>query len=253
MALRRILGLQARYLRLGRLGGFCAGFRAIAERALVRTLGGRGGRECPLCGWRGPLFLSAYYFDRFRTGAFCPGCGAAERHRTLKIVLERELSGFFREKRRRVLDVAPIRRARELFRFASVDYVSFDYESPLAQVHGDLRKTCFPDACFDFVLCYHVLEHIREERAAVGEIFRVLRPGGVAILQVPWERGLAKTVEYAAPREEEEGHVRRYGRDVAERWRRAGFQPKFSEMTLDPALVRRHGLEPDVWMRVSKP
>lgn len=251
--LRRILGLQARYLREGEFRKSLRGFRAIGERLAVRAGGGR--RECLLCGWKGPLFLSAYYYDSFRRGALCPGCGSLERHRTLHFLLERELGAFFAAARRTVLDVAPIRRSRSLFAFARPRYVSLDLRSPLAQVRGDLCRACFPDAAFDFVSCAHVLEHIPDEPRALGEIARVLRPGGFALLQVPWDPTLEETREYGAPREEEEGHVRRYGRDVTLRYARVGLEPRFSEaaMALDDATVRRYGLERDVLMLVRKP
>ena len=253
-ALGRIVGVSARYLREGRIKKSLRGFRAIGERVLLRLRPG-GKCECNLCGWRGPLFLSAYYYDNFRPGVFCPQCGSAERHRTLMHLLREELGGFFAETKRRVLDIAPIVQSGRLFDLAEIDYVSFDLCSPLAGVHGDLCRAPFASDSFDFVLCYHVIEHIANETTAIKEIFRCLRPGGLAVLQVPWEPQLAQTFEYDAPREEEEGHVRRYGRDVGERWRAVGFETLFSEAArhLDADFVRRHGLEQDVLMLVRKP
>jgi SAM-dependent methyltransferase len=252
----RIAGVSALYLRHGRVTAALRGLRVLAERGLAR-LGPALGRshECCLCGWTGPFFLSAYYYDGYRKGAFCPACGSLERHRTLKLFLERELKDWFLERPRRVLDVAPIARGRDLFEFARPRYVSFDLRSPLAAAHGDLCRTPFRPGTFDFVLCYHVLEHIAGEGAALREVHRILRPGGLALLQVPWDPALDRTEEYGAPREEEEGHVRRYGRDVAERWASAGFETLFSDAALriDPGLVRRLGLDRDIVMLVRKP
>jgi len=253
----RIVGVQARYLREGSLGKALRGFTVLAERGLMRLSQplGVGDHVCCLCGWRGPLFLSAYAYDTYRPGAFCPQCGASEPHRTLKFFLEQELGDYFRETTRAVLDIAPIARSRDLFAFAPVAYTSVDLASPLAQIHGDLGRLCLPDAHFDFVSCFHVLEHIADETAALGEVFRVLRPGGLALLQVSWDPCATETVEYGAPRESEEGHVRRYGRDVAERWTSVGFETLFSRAAydLDEALVRRHGLDRDLLMLVRKP
>jgi SAM-dependent methyltransferase len=253
----RIVGVQARYLREGRLGKALRGLTVLAERGLTRLSRplGVGDHECCLCGWRGPLFLSAYYYDNYRPGAFCPQCGSTERHRTLKIFLEQELGDYFKERTRAVLDIAPIVRSRELFAFAPVEYASIDLSSPLAQIHGDLCRLCLPDERFDFISCFHVLEHIADEKAALGELFRVMRPGGLALLQVPWDPCATETVEYDAPRESEEGHVRRYGRDVAERWASVGFETLFSRAAydLDDELVRRHGLDRDILMLVRKP
>ena len=252
----RIAGVSARYLRDGRIGAALRGLGVLAERGLARLGPALGtARECCLCGWRGPFFLSAYYYDAYRPGVFCPRCGSMERHRTLKLFLEGELKDWFAERRRTVLDVAPIARGRDLFAFAAPRYVSFDLASSLAAVRGDLTATPFAAGSFDFVLCYHVLEHVPGERAALGELHRLLRPGGLALLQVPWDPAEAHTVEYGAPRESEEGHVRRYGRDVAERWASAGFETLFSDaaLRLSPDIVRRHGLDRDVLMLVRRP
>jgi len=253
----RIVGVQARYLREGRLGKALRGFTVLAERGLLhlsRPLG-VGDHECCLCDWRGPLFLSVYDYDTYRRGVSCPRCGSSEHHRTLKIFLEQELGDFFQERTRAVLDIAPIARSRDLFAFAPVAYASLDRASPLAQIHGDLCRLCLPDARFDFISCFHVLERIADEKAALTELFRVLRPGGLALLQVPWDPCATETVEYGAPRESEEGHVRCYGRDVAERWASVGFETLFSRaaLDLDEDIVRRHGLDRDILMLVRKP
>lgn len=253
----RIVGVQARYLREGRLGKALRGLTVLAERGLTRLSRplGVGDHECCLCGWRGPLFWSAYDYDTYRRGAFCPQCGSTEHHRTLKFFLEQELGDYFRERPRAVLDAAPIERSRELFAFAPVAYTSLDPSSPFAQVHGDLCRLCLPDARFDFLLCVHVLEYLADEEAALGEFFRVLRPGGLALLQVGWDPCATETVEYGAPREDDEGRVRRYGRDLAERWASVGFEALFSRAAyeLDEQLVRRHGLGRDLLMLVRKP
>lgn len=52
-------------------------------------------------------------------------------------------------------------------------------------VGGSCTKIPFPDACFDMVTALDVLEHIPDDRAAAGEMIRVLRPGGLLVLTVP--------------------------------------------------------------------
>lgn len=252
MGLLRIVKVQGEFLRRGRWGGALRGFQAMGERMLAR-LPAAPRVACNLCGWRGARFLSAYYFDRFRRGVFCPACGSMERHRTLKLAMEAEMRGFFASSRRSVLDVAPIDRSRDLFPTRELDYLSFDLFSPRAMVRGDLRRAPFPDGAFDFVLCCHVLEHIREEGAALREIRRLLRPGGCGVVQVPWDPALPRTEEYAAPRPEEEGHVRRYGADLPDRWRAAGLLPRFSDAALrmPEAESARLGLERDLVMFVE--
>src|SRR5690606_38985645 len=82
------------------------------------------------------------------------------------------------------------------------------------------------------VMLNHVLEHIPDDRAALSELFRILRPGGLAVITVPVVEGWEKTYEDPAIdtpelRELHFGrwdHVRYYGRDLRERIRAAGFE-----------------------------
>ncbi len=95
----------------------------------------------------------------------------------------------------------------------------------------DVTNIQFPDASFDVILCNHVLEHVGDDRRAMRELYRVLRPGGWAILQVPMDLSRESTFEDPSvtdPRERTRlfgqwDHVRLYGRDYALRLRAAGF------------------------------
>ena len=69
-----------------------------------------------------------------------------------------------------------------------LDYISADLASPHAMVKMDITAIDWPDASFDIVYCSHVLEHIPDDRKAMSEIFRVLKPGGWALIQVPLSR-----------------------------------------------------------------
>jgi SAM-dependent methyltransferase len=114
---------------------------------------------------------------------------------------------------------------------ANVDYASVDLDSPLAELHADLTKLPLEDDRFDLVIASHVLEHITDERAALREIRRILRPGGIAVLLVPLHSGLEttledETVQTPAARLAIYGqadHVRLYGRDFVSRVASAGF------------------------------
>jgi len=50
---------------------------------------------------------------------------------------------------------------------------------------GDATAMPFPDGCFDRVIAAEVLEHVPADQAAMNELARVLRPGGVAAVTVP--------------------------------------------------------------------
>jgi len=110
-----------------------------------------------------------------------------------------------------------------------LDYLSADLSNPRAMVQMDITRIQYPDDFFHVVYCSHVLEHIPDDRKALSELYRVLSPGGWAVLQVPITVG--KTYENPAITQPDErrrhfgqwDHVRRCGPDYAERMRLAGF------------------------------
>ena len=150
-------------------------------RLVPWTLLLRGDRvECPCCGGR---------FRRFRPrgsrrDAECPRCRSLERHRVMWLYLERE-TGLFRDSLD-VLHVAPEpwleRRLRGLPR---IRYVGGDLRPTGEQVRLDLTAVPYPDASFDLAICAHVLDEIPDDRLAMRELRRVLRPGGALVLQTP--------------------------------------------------------------------
>ena len=167
-----------------------------------------------------------------RDNALCPNCLSLERHRLIWLYLERETDFFTAP--RKMLHVAPelcyIKRFEEL---KNLDYVTADIESPLAKVKMDIHEIPFEENTFDVVFCNHVLEHVNDDKKAVKEINRVLKPGGWAILQVPFFPPLKKetfedsSVTSPAEREKlfgQDDHVRMYGEDYADRLRSTGIE-----------------------------
>lgn len=130
-------------------------------------------------------------------------------------------------------------------------YVTADLEAP-ATLRLDLTDIPFPDGTWHVIICNHVLEHIPDDRRAMAEIFRVLRPGGWGLLQVPYDRERTATIEdpsVRSPREREErfgqlDHVRTYGRDYPERLRQSGFQVTARDYALEltPEDRQRYGI-----------
>lgn len=152
-----------------------------------------------------------------------------------------------------MLHLAPEMNLQSLFqRCKNIQYVSADLESPLASVRTDITALCFGDETFDVVLCNHVLEHVPDDRQAMREIVRVLRPGGWAILQVPIAASRAATVDgplVTTPSERlllfgQYNHVRLYGRDYARRLEAAGFFVELHSLPKEngDAYARRFGL-----------
>jgi glycosyltransferase involved in cell wall biosynthesis/predicted glycosyltransferase/SAM-dependent methyltransferase len=208
------------------------------------------GVHCPCCGGDFEAFLP--YGLRPRPGAQCPRCRSLERHRQLALYL-RERTPLFASPLR-LLHVAPEPALERIFRaHRDLDYVNLDLCSPLADVRMDLTRLTFDAETFDVVLAVHVLEHVEDDRRAMAEIFRVIKPGGWAVLQVPVDEWRARTLEDPAvitPADRERvfgqsDHVRCYGRDYRERLEGAGFVVEVddyaSRLPLEEA--RRFGLE----------
>jgi len=212
---------------------------------------------CPLCGASvrkllpgGKDFAVLRELDVVGAGRreqdVCPVCRSKSRSRLVGCYLA--LEGGLADKPTHVLHVAPERGLSEWLRhLKSIDYVAadlvpelYEYAAPIAL---DITKIPLRDAVFDLVICNHVLEHVSDDAQAMREIHRVLKPGGRAILQVPFSLRLSATLEDSTiidPRERERlfgqrDHVRLYGPDYPERLRKAGF----SVDVLDP--VERWG------------
>ena len=183
---------------------------------------GRTPRLCPVCGYEG-MFSPV----RHKPEIWCPSCDSRPRHRLLKLWIER---GMDLAPGARVLHFAPEPFVREWFAARGAEYVTADPIEP-ADLGLDMTAMAVGDQSFDMILACHVLEHVADDRAALGEMFRVLRPGGRAVLMVPMIEGWDETCEEAgldeATRRLYYGdplHCRFYGRDFRDRLRGAGFE-----------------------------
>jgi SAM-dependent methyltransferase len=188
-----------------------------------------------------------------RANARCPNCGARKRQRYMRLYLERNTNLLI--DRLRVLHVAPERIFEEwLGSQPNLDYVSTDLERPRAMVKADITDLPFPDDSFDVILCSHVLEHVVDDRKAMRELHRVLRPGGWAVVLVPIDFSRAETFEdptVVAPADRQrlfgqDDHVRVYGRDFTARLEEAGFTVRVEDFTreLGESEIQRYGLRP---------
>jgi SAM-dependent methyltransferase len=216
---------------------------AYLRMAAVTTTGSK--HECPCCG----RLLGR--FARFHGEQDqCPGCGSLMRHRALLLYLRDVL--HVERARLRLLQVAPNAGVmRWLKARPGVDVVSVDLCSPLASIQADITDMPFEDEAFDMVICSHVLEHVPDDRKAISELFRSLRRGGKAILQVP-PSDLEETFEDPSitdPRERQRlfqqyDHVRLCGADYADRIGEAGFEVTTVDYpaTLEPRLRDWFGL-----------
>lgn len=212
------------------------------ERSLRRRAAYAGRRvECPCCRRRYRRFAD---HPRGRREAICPGCGSAERHRLLWRYLEQNAALL--APGRSILHFAPepgIERALRLRE--GIDYVTADLDPDAAAVTADITALPFDDAMFDLVLCSHVLEHVPDDRTALAEIRRVLKPGGEALLMHPidYRRETVEDPSITAPEARlrafgQEDHVRLYGRDFIGRVLDCGFEVRLERYSEEvPAKV----------------
>jgi ubiquinone/menaquinone biosynthesis C-methylase UbiE len=133
----------------------------------------------------------------------------------------------------KLLHVAPEERVKEILSSKkNLDYLTADLHSKNVRIKMDITDIQFSDNSFDAIICNHVLEHIIDDRKAIAELHRVLKPEGWAILQVPMSLSLDRTFEdfsitTAKGREEAFGqhdHVRIYAVDYEARLSSAGFK-----------------------------
>lgn len=190
------------------------------------------GRECPICGSRYRRFMP-YGYVTSREDALCPHCLSLERHRMIWLWLG-ECSTLF-DSRPRLLHIAPevslMRHFKRLYR-GTDNYITADLESPLADMHFDVQQIPLEDCSVDVVICNHLMEHVEDDRRAMSELYRILKPGGWGIALVPEDRSRAITFEDDSITDPEErtrifgqyDHRRIYGRDYDTRLAEAGFR-----------------------------
>ena len=202
-----------------------------------------------------------YGYQKSRKNALCPGTLSLERHRLLWLYLERKTS--FLDDSIRVLHVAPEQVFYKKFKsFSHWDYTTTDLFSPLADVKADLCNLPFESNTYDLILCNHVLEHIPDDEKAIKEIYRILKPRGTAILQVPLNENRNTTFEDNSIEDPKErarifgqyDHVRIYGKDYYDRLKSVGFEATADDFinTLSEQEQEKFGLPKDERIPVVK-
>lgn len=195
--------------------------------ALKRMVYAGRRRHCPVCDRHARRFVPGG--ENSRPEAACPFCGSLERHRLVWLYFQRRTNLFDRSPKR-VLHVAPESMFQpRLLEALAPGYLTADLFDPSVMERMDITDINHPDAAFDVIYCSHVLEHVPDDRKAMREFRRVLKPGGWAVLLVPItaERTIEDT-SITDPAERlrrfgQEDHVRRYGSDFEHRLREAGF------------------------------
>jgi len=222
-----------------------------------------GRRECPFCrsrvrafrpfGGDFPVLLEKDVVGgRRRDDCLCPICGSIERERLVYLYLLNE-TAIYRDETA-LLHIAPEKNLRVTFeRSHNISYTTADLQAAGVTMRADITDLPRPDNAYDVVICNHVLEHVPDDRRAMREVRRVLRPGGWTILQVPMSLNLAATYEDdaiadPAAREQAFGqfdHVRIYARDYVDRLAASGFMVEVFHWPRTPAYGgagNRYGL-----------
>ncbi|EPR74195.1 Glycosyltransferase [Winogradskyella psychrotolerans RS-3] len=178
-----------------------------------------------------------YGYGNQRNNVLSPSTLSLERHRLLWLYLNKETNFFSRDTESSsalsVLHFAPEQCFLKRFRsLKNLKYTTTDLLSPIADVKADICDLPFEDNSYDVILCNHVLEHIPDDTKAMQELYRVMKPGGYGIFQIPQELDRAVTFEDDSITDRDErakifgqyDHVRVYGRDYFDKLRSIGFK-----------------------------
>jgi SAM-dependent methyltransferase len=217
--------------------------RIDKERARFAKLArGIAPRLCPICDYYGSFgpFGAALRYD-----ARCPSCASLERHRLVWLMICRH--GIL-TKQHSVLHFAAESVLRKRVQTLVGRYETAELRESARPDHlVNIEAIDLPDESYDRAICNHVLEHV-DDRKALAELYRILRPGGIAVLTTPIIEGWAETYENPAVTGKSErllhfaqsDHVRIFGRDLRDRIRAAGFA--LDEMVAKEPDVHRYGL-----------
>ncbi|WP_299521218.1 class I SAM-dependent methyltransferase [Winogradskyella sp.] len=172
-----------------------------------------------------------YGYGKQRPNVLSPSTLSLERHRLFWLYLKNE-TNFFSD-HLKVLHFAPeqcfLKRFRKL---KNLEYTTTDLLSPIADVKADICHLPFEENSYDVILCNHVLEHIPDDTKAMQELYRVMKPSGWGIFQIPQDLNRDITFEDDSITDKVErakifgqyDHVRIYGRDYFDKLRAIGFK-----------------------------
>lgn len=200
---------------------------------------------------RGFAKFLPYGYETQRDNVLSPSTLSLERHRLLWLYLKQETDFF--TKPHKMLHFAPEQAFYKRFRkLENLEYTTTDLNSPLADVKADICDLPFANNSYDVIFCNHVLEHIKDDTKAMRELFRVLKPKGMAILQIPQDLNRKESFEddsITDPKERAKifgqyDHVRVYGRDYFNKLRKIGFKVDEIDYTakLSPAEIEKYRL-----------
>lgn len=230
---------------------------------------------CPICGYQSnkwasigfaiPVLTEKQVIGAGKRSAGCYKCGSSDRERLVYLFLKHHLKLFAQAKNISLLHMAPEPSlSPALLKLKFKNYICGDlftdgYIYPDYVQNMNLLDLPFPNNTFDLIICNHVFEHIPQDRAAMKEIFRTLKPSGQAILQVPISANSQDTVEDATitdPKQREilfgqHDHIRIYGQDYIKRLSSIGFQVQRLSISKEQAF-NKYGLNENEELFIAK-
>lgn len=208
--------------------------------------------ECPVCERSFSKFLSYGSDVAHRENVLCPYDLTLERHRLMWLYLK-GYTDFFTKPDLKVLHIAPEQCFHGKFKKqANLEYLTGDLVSPIADMHFDLHDIPLEDNRFEVVFCNHVMEHVEDPIQCMKELYRVMQPGGWAIMQVPQDFSREETFEdpsITSPEDREKyywqkDHIRLFGKDYPKWLEKAGFTVEAfdKEKEIGPDKIERYRL-----------
>jgi SAM-dependent methyltransferase len=206
--------------------------------------------------------------ETFNLKAFtCPKCDASDRERLMALYLDEVWRALDKRQAIQVVDFAPsYPLAQRIKRYPSIAYRSADLFRNDVQDRIDLTDITYPSESVDIFICSHMLEHIPDDRKAMRELRRILKPGGFGLMLVPLVVGVEETAEETADAPDKSiayrwkhygmgDHIRQYGRrDFVRRLAESGFsiEPLGADH-FGPETFQRHGIAENSVLYVVRP
>jgi len=208
-------------------------------------------RICPVCGWHGFRLRNFLSGDEVVRHCICPGCGSFDRHRLLVQGVRRELArrrGWSPEVMVGLSLSTAVRYVLEHEGLARCFRSDIDAEEHrfAPDFTADLRCAPLATGAVDWIFCSHVLEHIPELDDCVDELLRVLKPGGAAWIQVPFEPGLAHSRRIPVDLHRAHAHAWQFAPDFWHLLERPGWtvRESIAEDVLSRADLHRFAIDP---------
>jgi SAM-dependent methyltransferase len=207
--------------------------------------------ECPCCGWQGRRFLDYIEVGYHIPNAACPQCDSHSRHRAFYLWLKNEFR--IADKSGRALIFAPERALLPIWNGArQLAIIKTDLHAERdVDMLSDVMRLPIADNSVRLIWCHHVLEQVPDDKAAMGELLRVLQPDGELLISAG-STGRTTTEEFGTANQMFSGNRRAYGADFGERLQAAGFNVSPQTYNLTKTELKRYGIYPETFYRCTK-